>query len=445
MRPAAVTIPLVVKRTIVLTAALAVAAGGVAGYQEVGRQRQYRALIRRGDEALRDEEPSSAIEAYSGAIALRAESMLAYLRRGEAYRRRSPDEADLNAAARDFRKAARLDPSAPRPLEELADVLYQLQRYDRAVEAYDESMRLDDRSERVSYKLALARYRIGDVGGALATITQTLRLNDRMPEAHYLRGLCLSEQSRAMEAVKAFERAVSLSPALIPAREELVDLYRDLGRRADALEELQLLAGLDRDRVERHVAVGLAHAKARHWDAAILSLGSVLERIPDDSRLYRALGQVWLESAEARGEAMDLNKAREALDRAASKGDPSSDVFALAGQVALARGDLEAAERALEQATTRFPLRPPALILYATVAERRNHLDNARRALVQYGALVPDDPDLAGRAARIAALSLRLNDRATAAEWIARGLKHDPHSTALSTLELKMESAKPKF
>ncbi len=49
---------------------------------------------------------------------------------------------------------------------------------------------------------------------------------------------------------------------MIPAREELADLYGRLGRRADELEQLQLLAGLDRDRVERQVAIGTAHARA---------------------------------------------------------------------------------------------------------------------------------------------------------------------------------------
>ena len=53
--------------------------------------------------------------------------MLAYLRRGETYQRRG-ERGDLDAAARDFRKAAALDPTATRPLEALGDVLYQLQR-----------------------------------------------------------------------------------------------------------------------------------------------------------------------------------------------------------------------------------------------------------------------------------------------------------------------------
>jgi hypothetical protein len=94
-----------VKRTIFTLAVLALAlAGGAAAYQAVA-QRNYGALLTRGDAALRDDQAFNAIEAYSGAIALRPDSMLAYLRRGQTYQRRG-DRGDLDAAARDFRTAA---------------------------------------------------------------------------------------------------------------------------------------------------------------------------------------------------------------------------------------------------------------------------------------------------------------------------------------------------
>ena len=122
---------------------LALAAVGAAvAYQAAARERDYRDLLARGDAALRDDQTFGAIEAYSGAIALRPDSMLAHLRRGETYQRRG----ELEAAARDFRAAAALDPTATRPLEALGDVLYQLQRFDRAAEAYERCLRLDDRS-----------------------------------------------------------------------------------------------------------------------------------------------------------------------------------------------------------------------------------------------------------------------------------------------------------
>ena len=144
------------KRSIAAMTLLVVAAAGAAvAYQAAARQRDYSALLTHGDLALRDEQTAAAIEDYSGAIALRPGSMLAYLRRGQTYQRRG-DRGDLEAAVRDFRRAAALDPTATRPLEALGDALYQLQRYDRAGDACERSVRLDDRSARVSYKLALA-------------------------------------------------------------------------------------------------------------------------------------------------------------------------------------------------------------------------------------------------------------------------------------------------
>ena len=144
------------KRAIFVLAVLVLAlVGGAAAYQAVA-QHNYSTLLTRGDNALRDDQAVNAIEAYSGAIALRPSSMLAYFRRGQTYQRRG-ERGDLEAAARDFRTAASLDPAATRPLEALGDVLFQSQQYERAVSAYERCVRLDDRSARVSYKLALRR------------------------------------------------------------------------------------------------------------------------------------------------------------------------------------------------------------------------------------------------------------------------------------------------
>ena len=449
------------------------AVGAASAYQAVARQRDYRKLLTRGDAALRDDQTFGAIEAYSGAIALRSDSMLAYLRRGETYRRRG----DLDAAARDFRKAATVDPSATHPLEALGDVLYQLQRYGNAADTFAQCLRLDDRSARVSYKLALSRHRDGDVDAALAAVNQAVRLDDRMADAYYLLGICLREKRRMTAALPALEKAVALSPGLIVAREELADIFAMLNRRGDELEQLQVLAGLDRDHAERQVAVGLAHARAGHWDLAVLTLGSALERNPDEPQIYRALGQVWLE--RPRDDRAFLSKARQALERAAASANAGSDVLTLYGRALLQDGDVDGAEQTLQQAIKRYPIDPAAFLLYASTAEKQNHLDGAREALILYGSIVSDDRDFAGRAARIAALSLRLNDPDTAVDWldraasaspgdprllalladaelragdaeaanatIARGLQKDPTNAALKNLKVRSENAKPKF
>jgi len=397
-------------------------------YQTAARQRDYRTLLRRGDAALSDDQTFGAIEAYSGAIALRPDSMLAYLRRGETYQRRG-DRGDLDAAARDLRKAAALDPTATRPLEELGDVLYQLQRYDRAADAFAACLKVDDRSARVSHKLALAQYRAGNVDGAIAAVTQALRLDDRLAEAHYLLGVCLREQWRITEAVPALVKAIDLSPGLIAAREELAGVYEDLGQHADELEQLQMLAGLDRDHVERHVAVGLAHARAGHWDLAVLTLGNALERNPEEPLIYRALGQVWLE--RPRDDRTYLSKARQALEHVVASRGATSEVLALYGRALLQDGDIDGAERTLQLATSRFPIDPNAFLLYAETAERQNHIDAARAALIRYGSVVSREADFPARAAHIAALSLRMNDTDTAIRWLDRAASANPADTRL--------------
>jgi tetratricopeptide (TPR) repeat protein len=356
--------------------------------------------------------------------------MLAYLRRGQTYQRRG-DRGDLDAAARDFRAAAVLDPTATRPLEELGDVNYQLKRYGRAADAYAGGLKLDDRSARFSYKLALARYRGGDVDAALTTVTQAVRLDERSADAQYLLALCLRAKGRTIDALRVLEHTVALAPGMIPAREELADLYAGQGRRADELEQLQMLQGLDGSRVERPIAVAMAHARAGHWDLAVLTLGGALERHPDDPMIYRALGQVWLE--RPRDDRAFLSKAHEALERAAATPGAGSDVLTLYGRALLQEGDADEAEHVLLDATQRFPLEPSAFLLYATVAETQNHLDAARGALIQYEGLVSNDAEFVPRAARIAALSLRVNDPVTAVGWLTQASAASPNDVRLLT------------
>ena len=416
------------KKAVFVAAALALSAVAVAlAYQAAARDRDYRAYLTRGDTALRDDQTFGAIEAYSGAIALRPDSMLPHLRRGEAYQRRG----DLEEAARDFRAAAALDPTATRPLEALGDALYAMKRFERAAETYARDLRVDDRAAGVSYKLALARYRSGDIDAALTTLASTLRLNDQLPDAFYLLGLCLRDKHQTSEAVKAFENTVALAPGHIAAREELADLYGSAGRRAEEIEQLQMIASLDREHVERQVALGLAQARAGHEEVAVLTLGSALERTPGQPLLYRALGQVWLDRAQAHNDRVFLSKALEALDRVASSPDATSDVLTLYGRALQLDGQLDAAERALQQASTRYPLEPTSLVLYATLAERQGHLDAGRQALIDYAGLVADDTDALTHATRIATLSVKLNDPPTAVSWLERALRIVPDDVRL--------------
>ena len=415
------------KRSLLIVAIFVLpAVASAVAYQTAARERDYRALLTHGETALSDDQTISAIEAYSGAIALRPESMLAHLRRGEAYQRRG----EFDEAARDFRTAAALDPTATRPLEALGDVMYQLQWYERAIDIYARDLRLDDHAAGVDYKLALAHYRRGNVEAALAALAAALALDGRLVDAHYLQGLCLRDAHRNAEAAQAFERAIALDPRQIPAREELGAVYGLLGRHRDEVEQLQALASLEPDRVERQIAVGLAQARAGNEELGIVTLGNTLERTTEQAAVYHALGQVWLTRALAQhNDPVFLSKAVEALGRAAANPSAPSALLTMYGRALLLDDQLEAAERALQQATARYPIDPAALVYLATAAERRAHPDAARQALIAYTGIAPEDVDKAPLAAHIGALSMTLRDPATAVVWLERATALVPNDT----------------
>jgi tetratricopeptide (TPR) repeat protein len=397
------------KRLVVVSVGLAaLVAGVVLAWYAVRQEREFQRLIAAGDAALASDQTYGAIEAFSGALALKSDSMVAHLKRGDTYRRRG----ELPAALRDLRDAASLDPSAPRPVELLGDVNAAMGRYQRAADHYRTFIELDDRSPRVLYKLALASYRNGRVQDAIAPLRSAIAMNDRFTEAHYLLGMCLRNRGEHEEALRALTRASEINPAFAAAREELVELFERAGRRQDALDQLEVLAALEPARAERLVSVGLAYARWGRTDAAILTLGRAAERYPDAPAVYTAIGRVWLEAAEPRNDRVAdrvaLGKAIEALEPIAAAATASSETLALYGRAMLLAGDARAAERILLQAADRPPVDPETFRRLADASQRLGHLAVARDALLRYVALVDERDVDPATTARLANLQQRL-------------------------------------
>jgi tetratricopeptide (TPR) repeat protein len=417
-----------VKRLFGIGLLAALAAGLAYGLVVTRREASYRQFIERGDAALARDDSYAAIEAFSVAISLNEDSMAAHLKRGEAYRRRN----EFDAALRDLRRAANLDPLATYPRELLGDVHYARALTDgssatalflRAVERYRQYVDLDDGSARAQYKLGLASYRAGQVPAAIDAMRQAIRLDDRFAEAHYALGVCLRAAQRTDDAIASLERAVSLAPVLLPAREELADFYATLGRHEARLTHLEALAMLQPG-AARERALGLAYARAGQLDRAVGQLSYAVQRYPDDRDTYVAVGRVWLERA-AGGGRVELGKALEALQGAVSN-DSNSEALTLFGRALLLAGDLPRAEQVLEQAVAQFPVDPEAFRVLSEVAERLGHLQVAQRALLDYAALVRTETLSASILARVGEAHMRRGDMERARRAIDAALERDP-------------------
>lgn len=412
------------KRLLLVLFVVAAGFAAVGGYVAASRERQYRTLIAVGDAAMSKNDTFVAVEAFSGAIALRQESMLAYLKRGQAYSRRG----ELQNAQRDLRRAMELDPTATRVLEALGDVNYALRDFEGAADRYAECVDLDDATARVQYKLGLARYHAGHPAAAVKPLTRAAALDGRHAESQYVLGLAFRDLQRTNDALAALRRAVKLSQAFVEARAELAVLYRALGRNAEEIEQLEALAAL-RPGPDRAVPLGLAYARAGRTGEAVLTLGGAAERFRDNQRVYVALGRVWLEAAQARHDRIALSKAVEALEGALTAGEPGSEALALFGRALYLAADFETSEQTLLEAVSRTPVEPIAYAYLADTAERLGHAERAKDALISYRAIRGEeaaDSERLAAASRIGDLALRSGDAVAAATWFRRAVAGAP-------------------
>lgn len=408
-----------------------VAVAGVAGalaYSAWANEVEFDRLMAGGDQAVAAERHFQAIEAFSGAVARKPDSMVAYFKRGSVYL----DQGELDAALRDLRRATEIDPSALRPLELAGDVNVALGRADRAAERYEAYVGLDEQNARVFYKLGLARYRAGRPAAAVDALRQALALDPALGEAYYVLGLVERDQREFPAARASLEKSVRLSPGSQTAsREALAEVYGLEGDFTRSINQLEALAALEPSRADRIVAVGLAQARAGRADASVTTLSRAVERFPEAPQAYAALGHVWLMTAQTRGDRVALNKALEALQHAAGRSDATSDTFAELGRAWLLAGDAKAAERALRQAVARLPVTPDAYRQLANVTAADGRIQDARDALVKYATLVGDAQPLADVATKIGDFSVRLGEPALAVRWFERAVDESGPSPVL--------------
>ena len=409
--------------------------GGALAYSEWANEREFDRQMAAGDQAVAAERPFQAIEAFSGAIARNPDSVLAHIKRGSVYY----SQNQLEAAFRDLRHATGLDPSAVRAIEMLGDVNVGLGRGERAIDQYESFIALDDRNPRVLYKLGLARYRIGRTQDAVEPLKQALAIDPSLGEAYYVLGLIQRDLDQLPAARKSLEEAAKRSPgSQTAAREALAEVYALEGEHTRAITELEALAALDPSRAERAVALGLAQARGGREDAAVVTLSRAVERFPDATPVYAALGHVWLTTAQRRGDRVALNKALEALAQAANHADASSETFAELGRAWMLAGDPRAAERALRQSVAKLPVPAEAYLQLADVTARDGRIQDARDALLKYAMLVGDDKPITPVAVRIGDYSVRLGDPSLAVRWFDRAIDE---GGANSALQLKLADA----
>ncbi len=409
------------KRGLALAGLVLVAAVAVATVERLNEGRKYRQLLATGEQALSEGRNYVAIEAFSGALALRPASAVAYYHRGEAY----GAQAQWQSAVRDLREARRLAPDAPQPLEALGRLFDRRGEYREAAAWYAEAASLlSDTAPPLLYSLALARYRAGNPAGALEPLRRAISADPSLAHAHYLLGIVYRDGQKFEEAAAELQQAIRLSPAFLAPREELADMFRSLGRQQEEREQLSALLVAD-PRPSRRIDLAMADLRAGRYDDALADLASAEPPAATDSRVALARGRIYLARAERLGDRASAELATETLESAIAGTARRSEGLGLYGRALDLAGRTAAAERLLLEATATSPVSREAFGYLADAAERLQHPAVAWRALQALDAIDGDAVTPAVRAtrtARLGRLALAAGDARSAVRYLVRAI-----------------------
>ncbi|MDE2660201.1 MAG: tetratricopeptide repeat protein [Acidobacteriota bacterium] len=211
---------------------------------------------------------------------------------------------DLDEAEASFRRAVELDPNTARAHAGLADIYYEREDFQAAVDA----------------------------------ATAALGLNDQLTAAYGIRGLANNALGNSAEAQGDLSMAVTVNPDDPAANLAFAQVYEALENRGQASSYYRKVTTLANSppasKVTAHVALGRFAIENLNYDEAVNHMNEAVAADPNSEEAKAGLGMASHASAKAKRQAQDVAGALAAA-QAASAADPDNPVYQVEHGIAL--------------------------------------------------------------------------------------------------------------
>ncbi len=278
-------------------------------------------------------------------------------------------------------------------------------------------------------QLGVEQYLDGNIDGAVTTLERILELDPDHGQAHFGLGMALADQPDEHErAIRHLERAVQADPDNAMALYLIGRVYGTLDNLDAALEALDRSLALDPGQADAHYRLALVHARLGNRQAARLHQTRFQElsraRVDLEERAWR-LAQ--LKDTAAALATSDLDAVRQAARQLAVEVPDDPDVLIMVAQVELRFGDLSAARAATDRTLALRPDHFEALVLRGILLHRAGSHDAALEALQTLRNI---NPLYAPAHAAIGNVLLALSETAAAVPAYQAAIELDPDNPA---------------
>lgn len=184
------------------------------------------------------------------------------------------------------------------------NTLYNLNRYEEALAAYNQAIKIRGDYAEVWKDKAKALYELKKYKESREACDKAIQLNPEYLEAWKDRGYALDKLEKYQDAIASFERALEIQPDYPEAWKGKGDALLNLQRYEEAIASYEKAVKSQPNFYDAWYSKGLAHQNLKQYQPAFDAYKQAVELKSDNSKAWYNLGNVQLE----------LNKNQEAVE-----------------------------------------------------------------------------------------------------------------------------------
>ena len=343
---------------------------------------------------------------------------------GIVYLKQDKPEKALEA----FHKAEALGTENVNLIENLGEAYASMQQYDKSIELYERLKPMQQNNVRVLSRIAELYYRKGKLDRAYdyyKKITTIEPASENARIAYLNMGNILDDQQQFRDAIRMYQKALSINPKDDTALYNLGITYNHAGMPEKAVETWNRAANLNPDNPDPLLAIANMYYEKGHYNEAMDQYVQILRRWPNIQEAQFKLGTIYYRKNQHQ-------YAIDAFDRAIEiKGDNDLARKAYINRgIILANRDteesLEKARNSIQKALLIQPGDPQALLSLGTVFMKKNMYDDAIELFHQALQATSDDSLMAEAYHNLGKCYYKQNNYKKSLQFFTQSLELDP-------------------
>ncbi len=347
-----------------------------AGLSDSSGEIAYRAYSRLGIIYTERNQYDQAVDYLKKASALRPGDPVSRYNLGIAYLKQNRK----NEALAELEKAEELGSKDSEMVEKIGEAYFSLNDYDRSLKTYNSLLKTRKRNVKILSRIGELYYKKGELDRAYniyRKITEFEPATENARMAYLNMGNIMDDAARYEDAIKAYEKAMTISPRDASAHYNLGIAYKHAGKPERAIRSWQESARLNTKSPAPHIAIADYYYEKKFYDLAEKEFQTVLSRWPENQDAHFKIATIYYKRNNPEYALNAFRKVTELDENSELARKAMINIAIISSSLKNDEETLEKSVRLVQKALLMKPADPQALLSLGIIFSRKEMYDRA--------------------------------------------------------------------